>query len=126
MDRVVGLSKTTKGHDAIWVIMDRYTKSTHFFPIRITYNLYQFARLYVQEIVKLHGVSKVIISDRDSRFTSKFWRSIQKALGTNLAFSIIFILKLMGNQREPYRLLKTCLEPVCSISMDFVANTCHL
>ena len=63
MDLVVGLPKTNKGHDAIWVIVDRYTKSAHFLPVRITYNLDQFARLYVQEIMRLHGTPKVIISN---------------------------------------------------------------
>ena len=63
MDLVVGLLNTNKGHDAIWMIMDRYTKSAHFLPVGITYNLDQFARLYVQEIVRLHSVPKVIIFD---------------------------------------------------------------
>ncbi|KAL5549867.1 hypothetical protein UlMin_000043 [Ulmus minor] len=71
MDFIVGLPKTTKGHDAIWVIVDRLTKSAHFIPIRMTYSLEQLAELYVQEVVRLHGIPKSIISDRDARFTSK-------------------------------------------------------
>ncbi|KAL5566128.1 hypothetical protein UlMin_029292 [Ulmus minor] len=77
MDFVVGLPKTTKGHDAIWVVVDRLTKSAHFISIKTTFSLEQLANLYVQEIVRLHGVSKSIVSDRDARFTSKFWRSMQ-------------------------------------------------
>ncbi|KAL5578280.1 hypothetical protein UlMin_019979 [Ulmus minor] len=84
MDFVVGLPKTAKGHDAIWVIIDRLTKSAHFLPIRVTYSLEQLANLYVQEIVRLHGVPTSIISDRDSRFTSTFWRNVQQAMGTKL------------------------------------------
>ncbi|KAL5544648.1 hypothetical protein UlMin_008432 [Ulmus minor] len=75
MDFVTGLPKTTKSHDAIWVVIDRLTKSTHFIPIRMTFSLEQLADLYVREIVRLHGVPKSIVSDRDARFTSKFWRS---------------------------------------------------
>ncbi|KAL5542399.1 hypothetical protein UlMin_010109 [Ulmus minor] len=74
MDFVVGLPKTTNGYDAVWVIVDRLTKSVHFLPIKITYSLEQLADLYVKEIVRLHGVPTSIISDRDSRFTSAFWR----------------------------------------------------
>lgn len=58
MDPVVGLPKTNKGHDTIWVIIDRCTKSTHFIPIHVTCNLDQFAQLYIQEIVRLHGIPK--------------------------------------------------------------------
>ena len=76
MDLVVGLPKKNRGHGAIWVIVDRFTKLAHFLPVRVTYNLEQVAWLYVQEIIKLHSVPKVIISDRGSRFTSKFWRSV--------------------------------------------------
>ncbi|KAL5574220.1 hypothetical protein UlMin_023817 [Ulmus minor] len=75
MDFVTGLPKTTKNHDAIWVVIDRLTKSAHFIPIRTTFSLEQLADLYVREIVRLHGVPKSIVSDRDARFTSKFWRS---------------------------------------------------
>ncbi|KAL5539075.1 hypothetical protein UlMin_044227 [Ulmus minor] len=77
MDFVVGLPKTTKGHDAIWVVVDRLTKSAHFISIKTTFSLEQLANLYVQEIVRLHGVPKSIVSDRDARFTSKFLRSVQ-------------------------------------------------
>ncbi|KAL5540952.1 hypothetical protein UlMin_044244 [Ulmus minor] len=84
MDFVVGLPKTTNSHDAIWVIMDRLTKSAHFLPIKITYSLKQLANLYMKEIVQLHGVPMSIISDRDSHFTLAFWRSAQRVMGTKL------------------------------------------
>ena len=72
MDFVVGLPKTLKRHDAIWVIVNRLTKSAHFIPINITFSLEQLATLYVWEIIRLHGVPRSIISDRDSRFTLTF------------------------------------------------------
>ena len=90
MDFVLGLPKITKGHDSIWVIVDRLTKSAHFLPARVTYKLDKLAEIYVREIVHLHGVSKSIISDRDSQFTYKFWKSIQNTLGTRLKFSTAF------------------------------------
>ncbi|KAL5563362.1 hypothetical protein UlMin_033109 [Ulmus minor] len=66
------VAETVKGHDAIWVVVDRLTKSAHFMSIKTTFSLEQLASLYVQEIVRLHGVPKSIVSDRDARFTSKF------------------------------------------------------
>ena len=90
MDFVVGLPKTTKGFDSIWVIVDRLTKSAHFLPVKVTYTMDKYAELYVQEIVRLHGVPVSIVSDRDSRLTSHFWKSLQAAMGTNLDFSTAF------------------------------------
>ncbi|KAL5576680.1 hypothetical protein UlMin_018379 [Ulmus minor] len=66
------VAKTTKGRDAIWVVVYRLTKSAHFISIKTTFSLEQLAALYVQKIVRLHGVPKSIVSDRDARFTSKF------------------------------------------------------
>ena len=66
MDFVVGLPKTTKCHDAIWVVVNQLTKSAHFIPIKTTFSLEQLADLYVREIVRLHGVPKSIVSDRDA------------------------------------------------------------
>ena len=79
MDFVVGLPKTQKGHDSIWVIVDRLTKSAHFLPVNVEDSLEKLAKLHVDEIVRLHGVPVSIVSDRDPRFTSKFWPSLQTA-----------------------------------------------
>ena len=88
MDFVCGLPRSPKNHDAIWVVVDRLTKSAHFIPIRMNYSLDKLDELYINEIVRLHGVPASTVSDRDSRFTSGFWDSLQKALGTKLNFSI--------------------------------------
>ena len=72
MDFVVGLPRTRAGFDAIWVIVDRLTKSTHFLPIRNTFSLDRLVELYINEIVRLHGVPVSIVSDQDLRFTSRF------------------------------------------------------
>ncbi|GJV16463.1 putative reverse transcriptase domain-containing protein [Tanacetum coccineum] len=74
--------KTSSGHDTIWVIVDRLTKFAHFLPMREDYKMERLARLYLNEIVPRHGVPISIIFDRDSRFTSRFWQSMQEALGT--------------------------------------------
>ena len=76
-----------RGYDAIWVIVDRLTKSAHFIPINISFPISQLAEIYIREIVKLHGVPSSIVSDRDPRFTSRFWKSLQEALGSKLRLS---------------------------------------
>ena len=90
MDFVMGLPKTPRGYDSIWVFIDHLTKSAHFLPIKKTYPLNRFARIYIEEIVKLHGVPSSIVSDRDLRFTSHFWRALHEALGSQLKFSMAF------------------------------------
>ena len=87
MDFVGGLPRTQKGHDSIWVIVDRLTKSAHFLPVKSTYKASQYAELFIAEIVKLHGVPVNIVSDRDPIFTSRFWKAFQRALGTQLRMS---------------------------------------
>ncbi|GJY54310.1 putative reverse transcriptase domain-containing protein [Tanacetum coccineum] len=78
------LPKTLNGHDTIWVIVDRLTKSAHFIPTRETDSMETLTRLYIKEIVSRHGVPISIISDRDSHFTSRFWQSLQSALAYKL------------------------------------------
>ena len=75
MDFVTGLPRTRRQHDAIWVIVDRLTKSAHFLPVSNDDPLDKLAQLYVKEIIRLHGVPISIVSDRDPRFTSRFWSS---------------------------------------------------
>ncbi|GJV53650.1 putative reverse transcriptase domain-containing protein [Tanacetum coccineum] len=84
MDFITKLPRTRSGHNAIWVVVDRLTKSAHLLAIREDYSTEKLARLYTDEIVAPHGVSVLIISDRDPRFTSRRWQTFQKALGTRL------------------------------------------
>ena len=70
MDFVIGLPRTLGGNNAIWVIVDRLTKSAHFLPMKVNFSLDRLASLYVKEIVRMHGVPVSIVSDRDPRFTS--------------------------------------------------------
>ncbi|GJS03292.1 putative reverse transcriptase domain-containing protein [Tanacetum coccineum] len=90
MDFVTKLPRTSSGHDTIWVIMDRLTKSAHFLPMREDYKMERLARLYLNEIVVRHDVPILIISDRDSQFTSRFWQLMQEALGTRLDMSTAY------------------------------------
>ena len=90
MDFVIGLPRTQRQQDAIWVIVDRLTKSPHFLPVSNDDPLDKLAQLYVEEIVRLHGVPISIVSNRDPRFTSRFWSSLQDAMGTRLHFSTVF------------------------------------
>ena len=90
MDFVTGLPRTQRQHDAIWVIVDRLTKYAHFIPVNVEDSLEKLAKLYVNEIVRLHGVPVSIVSDRDLGFTSRFWPSLQAGLGTRLHFSTSF------------------------------------
>ena len=90
MDFVTYLLCTSRGHDAMWVIMDRLTKSTHFLVKRMTFTFEEFGKLYVQEIVRLHGVLVSIISNHNPRFTTHFWNCFQRAMGTQLMMSTAF------------------------------------
>ncbi|WRX12726.1 Reverse transcriptase/retrotransposon-derived protein [Theobroma cacao] len=90
MDFVLGLPRTQSGKDAIWVIVDRLTKSTHFLAIHSTYSIEKLAKLYIDEIVRLHGVPVSIVSNRDPRFTSGFGPKFKEILRTNLRFSTAF------------------------------------
>ena len=94
MDFVTSLPLTQRKHDAVWVIIDKLTKSAHFLPVRTDYSLERLAELYIREIVRLHGVPTSIISDRDPWFTSRFWDSFQRAMGTRLHYSTAFQPKL--------------------------------
>ena len=90
MDFVVGFPKKLGKFDSIWVIGDSSTKSAHFIPVKMTYNAEKLVKLYISEIVRLHGVPLSIISDRGTQFTSKFWRTLHAELGTRLDFSTGF------------------------------------
>ncbi|WMV25860.1 hypothetical protein MTR67_019245 [Solanum verrucosum] len=82
MDFITGLPKSRRQHDFIWVIVDRMTKSAHFLPVKTTNTAEDYAKLYVQEIMRLHGVPISIISDRGAQFTAQFWKSFQKDMGS--------------------------------------------
>ncbi|CAN6447036.1 unnamed protein product [Victoria cruziana] len=96
MDFVIGLPHTQRKHDAIWVVVDRLSKSAHFLAMHANMPLESLADLYISEIVRLHSIPKAILSDRDPRFTSRFWKAFQKVLGTQLKMSSGFHLQTDG------------------------------
>jgi transposase InsO family protein len=83
----MGLPRTTKGYDSIWVIIDRLTKIAHFLPVKVKYTVATYAALYIARILSLHGVPKTIVSDRGPQFVAKFWEALHKSLGTKLLHS---------------------------------------
>ena len=91
MDFVTHLPRTSRGRDTVWVIVDQLTKSTHFLIVRMTFTLENFGRLYIREIVRLHGVQISIVSDRDPRLIAHFWKSLQRAMGTYLMMNTTFL-----------------------------------
>jgi len=116
MDFVVGLPRTPSGKNAIWVIVDRLTKSAHFLSYRFGLSMEDMAKRYVNEIVKLHGVPVSIVSDRDPRFVSNFWKSLQGALGTKLNLSTAFHPQTDGQSERTIQTLEDMLR---SCIIDF-------
>jgi transposase InsO family protein len=90
MDFIVGLPLTVRRHNSIFVVVNTLTKSVHFIHVCTTYQAPNIARVFISEVVRLHGVPKRIISDRGSVFTGQFWTSFQEALGTQLNFSTAY------------------------------------
>ena len=90
MDFASSLPLTQHKHDSVWVIFDKFTKFTHIIPVRMDYSMDRLAELYVKEIVRLHGIPLSIVSNRDPRFTSRFWKELQSTLDTRLNFSTTF------------------------------------
>ncbi|GJX99405.1 putative reverse transcriptase domain-containing protein [Tanacetum coccineum] len=119
MDFITRLIRTSSGHDSIWVIVDRLTKSAYFLAVPEDYKTERLARLYINEIVARHGVPVSIISDRDSYFTSILWQSLQKTLGTRLDLSTAYHPKT-DSQSE--RAIQTLEDMLRACAIDFGEN----
>ncbi|GJS52370.1 putative reverse transcriptase domain-containing protein [Tanacetum coccineum] len=109
MDFVTKLPKSSQGYDTIWVIVDRLTKSAIFIPMKETDPLEKLARMYLKEVVTRHGIPVSIICDRDPRFASNFWRSLQKALGTSLDMSTAYHPQTDGQSERTIQTLEDML-----------------
>nr|GFA45754.1 putative reverse transcriptase domain-containing protein [Tanacetum cinerariifolium] len=107
------------GHDSIWVIVDRLTKFAHFLAVREDYKTEKLVRLYINEIIARHGMPVSIISDRDNYFTSRFWKSLQKALGTRLDLSTAYHPETDGQSERTIQTLEDMLR---ACAMDFGGN----
>ncbi|WVZ70321.1 hypothetical protein U9M48_018996 [Paspalum notatum var. saurae] len=109
MDFIVGLPRTQKGYDSIWVIIDRFTKSAHFIPVKTTYRAKQYAELYISRIVSLHGVPLTITSDEAHLFLSRLREQLQTALGTNLIHDSAYHPQTSGQVERVNRILEDML-----------------
>ena len=114
MDFVVGLPLTVGKHDSVWVVVDRLTKSAHFIPVRTTYTSERLARIFIEQIVRLHGAPVSIISDRGAQFTAQFWRSFQRELGTRVDLSTAFHPQTDGQSERTIQILEDMLR-ACAI-----------
>ena len=115
MDFIVGLPMTSRGHDSIWVIVDRLTKMFRFVPTKTTVKTPELARLFVENIYRLYGLPANIISDRDRKFDSHFWRAIFTRLDTMLNLSTAEhpqtdIHRRMAKSKGSIRYLRICYE----------------
>ena len=96
IDFITGMPKSKRKNDSIMVVVDKLRKSAHFIPIKSTYRAVQIANIFMQNIFKLHGVPKMIISDYDVKFTSAFWKALFEGLGTQLHFSTTYHPQMDG------------------------------
>jgi hypothetical protein len=123
MDFITGFPKSQKGNDAIFVVIDRLSKVAHFLPVKESITASKLADLYTSRIVSLHGVPLEISSDRGSLFTSRFWQSFQKAMGTNVLFSTSYHPQSQGQVERVNQILEDMLR-ACVISFGMKWEDC--
>jgi hypothetical protein len=110
LDFITGFPKTQKQNDSIMVVIDKLSKSAHFIPVKSTYKEINITEIFMKEIFRLHGIPKMVILDRDVKFTSTFWKELFAGLDTNLISAQATIHKWMGKLNERIGLWKTCYE----------------
>jgi hypothetical protein len=118
MDFIVQLPKTKQGYDSIVVFVDKFTKRAHFVPTYTTATAPDIAKIFFNEIFRLHGLPKTIISDRDVKFTSQFWKSLFTQLGTKLAMSTAFHPQTDGQTERLNRTLEEMLRIFITYKQD--------
>ena len=108
MDIITGFPLNSKQHDSVIVVVDKLSKSNHFIPVELTYKAINVAEIFLKEIFRLHGVPKMVIYDRDVKFTSKFWKSLFVGLETKIKFSTSYHPKIDDKQNEQTKSSRTC------------------
>jgi hypothetical protein len=109
MDFIVGLPLTARRKDAIWVIMDGLTKTAHFITVHTTYSVQQYVEIYMDQIVRLHGILKTIIFDRRTQFVARFWEQLHECLGTKLIRSSSYHPQTDGHTEKINQILEDML-----------------
>jgi hypothetical protein len=109
MDFITKFSRTIKKHDSIMVVVDKLTKASHFIPVKSTHKATNIVEIYMREITKLHCVPKTIVSHRDSKFTSNFWKGVFKGFGTNIKFSIVYHPEIDGQTERVNQVIEDML-----------------
>jgi hypothetical protein len=99
MEFITRLPNLTKQNDVIMVVVEKLSKSAHFVPVKSTCKALDIANIFMKEIFILHGMPKEIVSNRDTKFTSRFWKSLMVGFQTKLLFSTLITLKLMGKHK---------------------------
>src|SRR3954466_16191403 len=115
MDFVTGFTKSQQGNDAIFVVIDRFSKIAHFLPVKEMITASQLAALYIARIVSLHSIPLEISSDRGSLFTSRYWKSFMEAFGTRLNLSSAYPPQSQGQVERVNQVLEDMLR-ACVIS----------
>lgn len=109
MDFIIGLLRTSRKHDAIMVVIDNLSKVAHILVVRSTNLVSEVAHIFIKEIVRLHGFPKKIISDRDAKFTSKFWKDLFVGLGNEFTFNTTYHPKRNGQTKRKNRIVEDML-----------------
>ncbi|XP_057526371.1 uncharacterized protein LOC130805605 [Amaranthus tricolor] len=126
LDFMMALPKTKRGKDAIMVVVDRFSKMAHFIACTKTDDAQYIAKLFFAEIVRLHGIPRTLVSDRDSKFLSNFWKSLWKMLGTKLLFSTAYHPQTDGQTEVTNRTLGTILRTLVSTNIrEWDLKLCH-
>jgi hypothetical protein len=110
MDFIVGLPNTSRHHDSIWVIVDRLTKTAHFLMVHTTHKTEKYVEIYINQIVRLHGIPKTIVSDRGALFVARFWEQLQKSLGTTVIRSSTYHPQTDGQTERVNQILEDMLQ----------------
>ena len=135
MDFITGLPKTTGNFDSIFVVVDKLTKVAHIIPVKTIATAVDIAHIFVKEIVKLHGIPAIIVSNWDAKFTSRFWQAMFQFLGTQLNLSSSYHPQIDGQTKRVNQVIEDMLRSYCNQQpnlwikylplVEFVYNSLH-